>query len=75
MEGKNLFSTVFYSCKFSTVINQLTYFISRLKAHAGTHSLALAAKHHNIPLIVCSSLYKLSPEYFANSNNVKFLMR
>lgn len=41
-----------------------------LKAHVGTHSLALAAKHHNIPLIVLSSLYKLSPEYFANSNNL-----
>ena len=45
-----------------------------LKAHVGTHSLALAAKHHNIPLIVLSSLYKLSPEYFANSNNLPDLL-
>jgi translation initiation factor eIF-2B subunit beta len=45
-----------------------------LKGHPGTHSLALAAKHHNIPLIVCSSLFKLSPEYFANSNNLPSLL-
>ncbi|CAF0925666.1 unnamed protein product [Brachionus calyciflorus] len=45
-----------------------------LKAHVGTHSLALAAKHHNIPLIVCSSLLKLSPEYFPNSNNLPHLL-
>jgi translation initiation factor eIF-2B subunit beta len=44
-----------------------------LKAHVGCHSLALAAKHHNIPLIVCASLFKLSPEFFANSNNVFFI--
>lgn len=45
-----------------------------LKAHTGTHSLALAAKHHNIPLIVCSSLLKLSPEYFANTNSLPELL-
>lgn len=45
-----------------------------LKAHVGTHSLALAAKYHNIPLIVCSSLLKLSPEYFASSNNLPDLL-
>ena len=44
--------------------------IFRLKAHVGTHSLALAAKHHNIPLIVCTNLFKLSPEYYVDSNNV-----
>lgn len=45
-----------------------------LKAHVGCHSLALAAKHHNIPLTVCASLFKLSPEYFANSNNLPHLL-
>jgi translation initiation factor eIF-2B subunit beta len=41
-----------------------------LKATIGTHALALAAKHHNIPVIVCTALFKLSPEYFNDSNNV-----
>ena len=45
-----------------------------LKAHVGTLSLALAAKHHNIPLIVCSSLLKLSPEFYADSNNIPDLL-
>jgi translation initiation factor eIF-2B subunit beta len=40
-----------------------------LNAHVGTNTLALAAKHHNIPVIVCSSLFKLSPEYYADSNH------
>ena len=47
----------------------------RLKAKIGTHALALAAKHHNIPLIVCASSFKLSVEHFCNSNNVKILIR
>jgi len=41
-----------------------------LKAKTGTHALALAAKHHNIPLIVCASSFKLSVEHFCNSNNL-----
>lgn len=45
-----------------------------LKAHVGTYSLALAAKHHNIPLIVCANLFKLSPEYYVDSNNLPDLM-
>jgi len=44
-------------------------FLLRLNAHVGTNTLALAARHHNIPLIVCSSLFKLSPEYYADSNH------
>lgn len=38
-----------------------------LNAPIGTNTLALAAKYHNIPLIVCSSLFKLSPEYYSDS--------
>lgn len=45
-----------------------------LKAHVGTHSLALAAKHHNIPLIVCTSLFKLSADYYVDSNNLPDLL-
>ena len=41
-----------------------------LKAQIGTHALCLAAKHHNIPVIVCTALFKLSPDYFNDSNNV-----
>ena len=28
-----------------------------LKAISGTHGLALAAKHHSVPLIVCAAIY------------------
>lgn len=33
-----------------------------LRAVNGTHTLALAAKHHSTPLIVCSAMFKLSPQ-------------
>lgn len=33
-----------------------------LRAVAGTHTLALAAKHHSTPLIVCAPMFKLSPQ-------------
>ncbi|XP_029454280.1 translation initiation factor eIF-2B subunit beta [Rhinatrema bivittatum] len=34
-----------------------------LRAVTGTHTLALAAKHHSTPLIVCAPMYKLSPQF------------
>jgi len=34
-----------------------------LKAVAGSHLVALAAKYYNVPVIVLAPLYKLSPEY------------
>eukprot|EP01118_Nematostelium_gracile_P016102 TRINITY_DN6594_c0_g1_i1.p1 TRINITY_DN6594_c0_g1~~TRINITY_DN6594_c0_g1_i1.p1 ORF type:complete len:344 (+),score=96.05 TRINITY_DN6594_c0_g1_i1:106-1137(+) len=34
-----------------------------LIAMSGTHSIALAAKHHSVPLVVCTGLYKLCPLY------------
>jgi len=34
-----------------------------LIAITGTHMLAVAAKHHSVPLMVCTGLYKLSPLY------------
>eukprot|EP01087_Luapelamoeba_hula_P004044 TRINITY_DN14003_c0_g1_i1.p1 TRINITY_DN14003_c0_g1~~TRINITY_DN14003_c0_g1_i1.p1 ORF type:complete len:388 (+),score=64.52 TRINITY_DN14003_c0_g1_i1:25-1188(+) len=34
-----------------------------LVALTGTHALALAAKHHEVPLSVCVGLYKLCPLY------------
>lgn len=33
-----------------------------LRAVSGTHTLALAAKHHSTPLIVCAPMFKLSPQ-------------
>uniref|UniRef100_A0A668RYG3 Translation initiation factor eIF2B subunit beta n=1 Tax=Oreochromis aureus TaxID=47969 RepID=A0A668RYG3_OREAU len=33
-----------------------------LRAINGTHTLALAAKHHSTPLIVCAPMFKLSPQ-------------
>lgn len=34
-----------------------------LKAANGAHALALAAKHHSVPLFVCAGMFKLSPRY------------
>uniref|UniRef100_A0A8D3AKF8 Translation initiation factor eIF2B subunit beta n=1 Tax=Scophthalmus maximus TaxID=52904 RepID=A0A8D3AKF8_SCOMX len=33
-----------------------------LRAVNGTHTLALAAKHHSTPLIICAPMFKLSPQ-------------
>jgi len=45
-----------------------------LKAIAGSHLVALAAKYYNVPVIVLSPLYKLSPEY-PRSDDVKIKNR
>ncbi|XP_005986624.1 translation initiation factor eIF-2B subunit beta [Latimeria chalumnae] len=34
-----------------------------LRAVTGTHTLALAAKHHSTPVIVCAPMFKLSPQF------------
>lgn len=34
-----------------------------LIATSGTHMIALAAKHHSVPFVVCTGLYKLCPLY------------
>uniref|UniRef100_A0A4W5QR47 Translation initiation factor eIF2B subunit beta n=1 Tax=Hucho hucho TaxID=62062 RepID=A0A4W5QR47_9TELE len=34
-----------------------------LRAVNGTHSVALAARHHSTPLIVCAPMFKLSPQF------------
>lgn len=34
-----------------------------LKAVNGAQALALAAKHHSVPLLACAGLFKLSPRY------------
>jgi translation initiation factor eIF-2B subunit beta len=34
-----------------------------LKSVIGSHTLALAAKRHSVPLIVCTAMYKLSPQF------------
>ncbi|KAG0367478.1 hypothetical protein BC939DRAFT_454901 [Gamsiella multidivaricata] len=45
-----------------------------LVAISGTHMMAAAAKHHSIPVVVCTGLYKLSPlyPYDEDSFNVLF---
>lgn len=34
-----------------------------LRAINGTHTVALAARHHSTPLIVCAPMFKLSPQF------------
>jgi len=43
-----------------------------LKAVNGCHSIALAAKHHSVPLIVCAAMFKLSPQYMCNYDQDAF---
>jgi len=40
-----------------------------LKANNGAQSIALAAKQHSVPFIVCAGLFKLSPTYVYNDEN------
>ena len=47
-----------------------------LRAVNGSHCVALAAKHHSVPLLVCAELFKLSPQYvcsYDQDNINKFL--
>ena len=41
---------------------------------AGLHALALAAKHHSVPLVCVTGLYKLCPEYPSDQNSVNNLL-
>lgn len=43
-----------------------------IKAPAGSHSIALAAKHFSVPLIVCCPMYKLTPEYLVSHDSAAF---
>lgn len=43
-----------------------------LRAVNGTHTLALAAKHHSTPLIVCAPMFKLSPQVRRRSSLTDF---
>lgn len=43
-----------------------------IKAPAGSHSVALAAKHYSVPLIVCCPMYKLTPEYLVSHDSLAF---
>lgn len=41
-----------------------------LVAASGSHALALAAKHHAVPLIVCAALFKFSAQYAPSCGHV-----
>lgn len=43
-----------------------------LKSINGIHAIALAAKHHSVPLIVCAAMFKLSPEYLCSHDQDTF---
>ena len=44
----------------------------RLKALSGSHAIALAAKYHSVPMIVCSAMYQLSPQYLCSYDHDVF---
>jgi len=43
-----------------------------LQSIAGSHMIAISAAHHSVPLIVVSSMYKLSPQFFRSSDQETF---
>lgn len=43
-----------------------------LKAISGSYTLAEAAKHHNVPLIVLAAMFKYTPEYLVSHDQVAF---
>lgn len=43
-----------------------------IKAPAGSHSIALAAKHYAVPVIVCCPMYKLTPSYLVSHDSLAF---
>ncbi|XP_029640043.1 translation initiation factor eIF-2B subunit beta isoform X1 [Octopus sinensis] len=43
-----------------------------LKAVQGSHSIALAAKYHSVPLIVVAAMFKLSPQYLCSYDQDAF---
>lgn len=43
-----------------------------LRAACGSHSVALAAKHYSVPVIVLSPMYKLSPQYLCSYDQDSF---
>ncbi len=43
-----------------------------LKAVSGSYTVALSAKHHSVPLYVCSSLFKLTPQYYNSGDQGSF---
>ncbi|XP_070563859.1 translation initiation factor eIF2B subunit beta-like [Ptychodera flava] len=43
-----------------------------LKSVNGIHAVALAAKHHSVPVIVCASMFKLSPQYTFSNDQKSF---
>lgn len=43
-----------------------------LKAVTGTNVVALAAKYYSVPLIVCSSMHKLTPKHCSSADNEAF---
>ncbi|XP_014676224.1 PREDICTED: translation initiation factor eIF-2B subunit beta-like isoform X2 [Priapulus caudatus] len=43
-----------------------------LKSINGSHTIALAAKYHSVPMIVCASMFKLSPVYLCSSDQAAF---
>ena len=51
---------------------QTVYADGGIKATNGAESMALAAKHHAVPVIVCSGLFKLTPKFFCNQDQQSF---
>jgi len=43
-----------------------------LKAVSGAYTLALAAKHYSVPLTVCTSMFKITPDYLITHDQVAF---
>ncbi|EDQ86966.1 uncharacterized protein MONBRDRAFT_38213 [Monosiga brevicollis MX1] len=43
-----------------------------LMAMSGSHALCMAAKHHSVPVLVCSAMFKLCPKYLCSYDQDAF---
>ncbi|OQR78033.1 translation initiation factor eIF-2B subunit beta-like [Tropilaelaps mercedesae] len=43
-----------------------------LKAYSGAYAVALAAKHYSVPLVVCTPVYKLTPQFVTSEDQPDF---
>jgi translation initiation factor eIF-2B subunit beta len=57
IDDASLLVTICFVCAIAVMAN------GGLLAESGAHNIAMAAKHHSVPVVVVAGLYKLSPLY------------
>ena len=81
LSAKGINTTVIPDSAIFTVLSRVTKVIigtqsvtanGGLKAVSGSYGLALAAKHHSVPLIVLAAMFKYTPEFLVSHDQSTF---